>query len=147
MYIINIILPCHIIYLRPKWISGKRFALAIRFLEIGFEQGPKQQKFIKMLTSIASSSSTMLLCPKLGGTCSMSFSTTSSYSKTQHFYLHSLGHRLFSPWNGLKNLGFSIKPKKPFFRIIGIILAFNFYSLFWVFHTLLYYTILYSFCR
>jgi len=77
----------------------------------------------------------------------MSFSTTSSYSKTQHFYLHSLGHRLFSPWNGLKNLGFSIKPKKPFFRIIGIILAFNFYSLFWVFHTLLYYTILYSFCR
>lgn len=44
--------------------------------------------------------------------------TTSSYSKTQHFYLHSLGHRLFSPWNGLKNLGFSIKPKKPFFHII-----------------------------
>jgi len=95
-----------------------------------------------MLTAIGS---TMLLCPKLG-TCSMSLSPTSScsYSKTQHFYLHSLGHRLFSPWNGLRNLGFSMKPKKSLFRIIGIILlTFNFYYLFWVWF-FMNYTLLYN---
>ncbi|XP_058769821.1 sec-independent protein translocase protein TATB, chloroplastic [Vicia villosa] len=70
--------------------------------------------------AIASSSSTMLLCPKLG-TCSMSLSTCTptSHSKIQHFHLYSLGKRLFTPWNGLKQLGFSTDPKKPLFHFIG----------------------------
>jgi hypothetical protein len=73
--------------------------------------------------SSSSSTSTMLFYPKLGTTttCAMSLSTT-SYSKTQQFYLYSLRQRLFSPWNGLNKLGFLTKPKKPIFHIIGIIL-------------------------
>jgi TatA/E family protein of Tat protein translocase len=69
--------------------------------------------------SISSSSSTMLLYPKLGTTttCAMSLSTT-SYSKSQQFYIYSLRQRLFSPWNGLKKLGFLTKPKNPIFHII-----------------------------
>ncbi|CAL5209556.1 unnamed protein product [Lathyrus oleraceus] len=70
--------------------------------------------------AIASSTSTMLLCPKLG-TCSMSLSTCTptSHSKIHHFHLYSLGKRLFTPWNGFKQLGFSTKPKKPLFHFIG----------------------------
>ncbi|CAJ2629983.1 unnamed protein product [Trifolium pratense] len=77
--------------------------------------------------SASSSTSTMLLYPKLGTTtsCAMSLSTTyttttttTSYSKSQHLYLYSLRQRLFSPWTGLKNLGFLTKPKKPIFHII-----------------------------
>ncbi|CAI8604447.1 unnamed protein product [Vicia faba] len=70
--------------------------------------------------AIASSSSTMLLCPKLG-TCSMSLSTCTptTHSKIQHFHLYSLGKRLFTPWNRLEQLGFLTKPKKPLFHFIG----------------------------
>jgi TatA/E family protein of Tat protein translocase len=72
------------------------------------------------LSISSSSSSTMLLYPKLGTTtttCAMSLSTT-SYSKSQQFYLYSLRQRLFSPSNGLKKLGFLTKPKNPIFHII-----------------------------
>ncbi|XP_004496540.1 sec-independent protein translocase protein TATB, chloroplastic [Cicer arietinum] len=71
--------------------------------------------------TMVSSTSTMLLYPKLG-TCSLSLSNcTTSHSKIKHFHLYSLlsplGRRLFSPWNGLKRLGLSTKPKKPLFHI------------------------------
>lgn len=59
--------------------------------------------------------SSTLLCPKLG-TCAVSLSTsTTSHAKIQPFHIHSLlspmGRRLFSPWNGLKQVGISSKPK------------------------------------
>ncbi|XP_061364476.1 sec-independent protein translocase protein TATB, chloroplastic [Gastrolobium bilobum] len=56
-----------------------------------------------------------VLCPKLGS-CAVSLSTCiASHPKIQHFHLPSwlspLSRGLFSPWNGLKHMGISSKPK------------------------------------
>ncbi|XP_057427049.1 sec-independent protein translocase protein TATB, chloroplastic isoform X1 [Lotus japonicus] len=72
-----------------------------------------------MTQSLAMVSSTVL-CPKLGA-CAVSLSPSATpHTKIQRFHLSSwlspMGRSLFSPWNGLKHLGISTKPK-PLFHI------------------------------